>query len=425
MLVYVSPARATPTGRNFDHIVTIVMENTGLADICGLSSPPCDGSSFGTQYMASLANSNSLALHYLSIGHPSMINYLALFSGQTWGCTDDVDPNSGGCTTAIWNSQASNLADYLDSVSVTWKAYMENMTSNCQTTDVQTYVQRHDPFVYFNDIVGNPSRCAQVVPAGTSGQLDNTLLSDLGSTSAPGFMWLTPNLCDDMHDICTGTNNQISTGTCTSAQEAQCLPVGNNYLANLVPNILNSYTFTNSNSALFITFDEGNGFCTNGNSNDDCLYTVFAGTSVKTGYTSTQTYDHYSYLATLENNWSFNCIVAGNDCSANNMSEFFVGTPTFTLTPTIWSCTLINGCQMPFTVTSQYGFSGTVSFRAVFLPSGDVASFTPSTVSLTNGSHGTTSMMITGPCVGSARPAVWASSGSITQTSNGHFVCVQ
>src|SRR6267143_605170 len=80
---------------------------------------------------------------------------------------------------------------------------------------------------------------------GASGYLalPTQLLSDLNSTStAPNYMWLTPNLCDDGHDVCGPVNNLVS-------QQ-------NQYLSLLVPMILSSTIFRTQRAALFITWDE-------------------------------------------------------------------------------------------------------------------------------------------------------------------------
>jgi hypothetical protein len=326
LFVPINQARAQPSGRYFDNVVTILMENVNICNIVGTLLSGCGASNLAP-YMTSLAKNWSFAIHYTGVRHPSMPNYLALLSGQTWGCTMDDNPNSSSCTASAWNSVNSNLVDRLPS-SITWKAYMENMTSNCEMTDSGTYGVRHDPFVYFNDIVGNATRCGQVVPAGTGTSLDSTVLNDLNSANAPNFLWLTPNLCDDMHSICTGQNKQILVQDCASGnltQLAQCVPQGDNYLKNIVPQILNSYTFTHTRSALFITYDEGTGYCPNGTSTDDCIYTLWAGPVAKISYESSAVYKpgHYSWLKTIEDNWGLSRLVTGNDCSASSMTEFF------------------------------------------------------------------------------------------------------
>lgn len=369
------PVYATSLGKYFDNVVVIVMENEGVCNIMG-SVLGCSPNL--APYETSLAQNYALATHYTAVTHPSMPNYLALFSGQTWGCTSDDNPDSSTCTQNAWTSSNSNLVDRLPS-SITWKAYMENMTSNCQTTSSSTYLVRHDPFVYFNDIVGNSTRCAQVVPAGSGGSLDSTLLNDLNSASAPNLMWLTPNLCDDMHDVCTGSSNQTTTNfPCYGTNTTICVPMGDNYLKHLVPNIISSYTFTHGRAALFITYDEGNGYCTNGNSNDDCVYAVWAGRVTKTLFSSATAYKpgHYSWLATIDDNWQISCL--SNDCTPTPiMSEFFIPNYTMSTNPmyvsifcNIYGCDPARTLASNLTLNSFNQFQGIVNLTYISPPNG-------------------------------------------------------
>lgn len=266
------------------------MENKNLNDIIGDSSAP---------YLNLLAKNYGLAIRYTAVTHPSLPNYLALLGGSTFGCDDyDGDPNSNSCTSSAWKSV--NLVDRIESVGLNWKAYMEDMPSSCYGSDAGNYAVRHDPFVYFTDIVNNPTRCARVVPAnsGGSGLPDDKFINDLGSTStASNFMWLTPNVCDDMHD-------------CSISE-------GDNYLSQLVPQILNSYIFTTQKAALFITFDEGKRAYPS-----DYVYTIWAGPVAKNNYQSSTFYSHYSFLRTLETSWGLSSLTS-NDSDASDMMEFF------------------------------------------------------------------------------------------------------
>jgi len=56
----------------------------------------------------------------------------------------------------------------------------------------------------------------------------------------------------------------------------------------LVPNILNSRTFTTQRAALFIVFDEGNGYCPLNGSSEDCVYAVWIGPPAKNNYGNQQ-----------------------------------------------------------------------------------------------------------------------------------------
>ena len=299
------------------------MENQGISHIINRTIAP---------FMNQLASSFGLAVNYTAVTHPSLPNYLSLISGQDFTSFSKVDCNPGPTCFA---GNATNIVDSLETRGLTWKAYMEDYPSNCGSqcstggcfmgNNVSGgYVSRHDPFVYFSDIVNSTSRCANLVPANSTGLggPDGQLLSDLSSRStSSNFMWLTPNLCDDMHDSCNGPNNQTDTGSCDLA--SQCVPQGDSYLEHLVPMILSSNLFTHHKAALFITFDEGAGFCPLNNSSADCVYSVWAGTNVKTSFVSTNSYSHYSFLSTLETVWHLKPLTS-NDATATPMTEFFV-----------------------------------------------------------------------------------------------------
>ena len=284
-----NPSSPASTGVNFDYLVIILMENHNLCDIM----TDCGGKA---SFMTSLANDYGVARgdRYCNV-NPSLPNYLCLTGASDFGCSGyDGNPNSNACTGVAWN--APNIVDRLLASGMTWKAYMEDMPSNCYDQNSGNYAVRHNPFVYYNDIRSDATRCARVVPAGTS---DATLLSDLSSTSsASNYMWLTPNKCNDMHSDC-GSGNEIAAGDA--------------YLWNLVPRILTSNVFTTQRAALVITFDEGYG---------QPIYTAWAGPVVKTGHSSTVAYTHFSLLATVESNWNLPPLNV-NDTNAANMSEFF------------------------------------------------------------------------------------------------------
>jgi hypothetical protein len=152
------------------------------------------------------------------------------------------------------------------------------------------------------------ARCSRVVPSGSGGSV---LINDLSSTStASNFIWFTPNGCNDMHDCSVNT--------------------GDNYLSNLVPQILTSNIFKTQKAALFITFDEP------GNSGSQ-LYTIWAGPAAKQAYQSSTSYDHYSFLKTIEKNWGLPTLTS-NDANATAMTYFLTNnipnTTTTTITPT-------------------------------------------------------------------------------------------
>src|SRR5215831_11553292 len=298
--VAASQSPAAPNGQYFDHVVVIMMEDHGMQDICAGNPPPCSSSN-GATYMAGLANNNAIGSHYLGVNHFSQADYLAMIGGDTFGC------GNNGCPPV----SNPNLIDRLESAGLTWKGYMEdqNLAAGCDNTYHEPYTLEHNPFVGFTDILNNPARCAKIVLANpTSCTLtDCVLVNELNSASAPNFLWLTPNNCNNMHGF---------TGIC-----AESIPTGDNYLKGLVPNILSSTAFTAQRSLLFVVFDEGNGYCPLNGSSEDCVYAVMAGPAAKTSFVTSNLYNHYSFLKTVELNWNLPSLT-GNDASATAMTEF-------------------------------------------------------------------------------------------------------
>ena len=324
-----------------------------MIEICARNPPPCSSAN-GDPYIASLANTYGIASQYLGVSHFSQADYIALLGGDIYGCVGYP------CTP----SSHANLVDRLEAAGLTWKGYMENQAvqSGCDANYNQPYTPEHNPFVFFTDITSNPARCSQVVLANPSGcsATDCSLINDLNSGSAPNFMWLTPDNCNNMHGY---------TGGCSAS-----IPAGDTYLNSLVPNILNSQTFTTQRAALFVVFDEGNGYCPLNNSSEDCVYGVWAGSGTKTNFVSTNLYDHYSFTKTVEVNWNL-ASLASNDAAATPMTEFFTSTsptPNFNLTPKPPALNVNIGGSNTSTivVSSLNGFAGNVSLSSSISPAG-------------------------------------------------------
>ncbi len=264
---------------NFSHIFIIVMENKEASQIVGNPDAP---------FLNELAREYAQAADYYAISHPSLPNYLALTGGDTFGITSD-------CNTCFVN--ADNIANQLAVAGKNWKAYMESMPGPCFVGDkLPDYGMKHNPFMYYDDIRKNPDLCNQVVPF-------SQFSIDLGADSLPDFVWITPNICNDMH------NCAISSG--------------DSWLKTVVPEILASSAWKN-NGVLFITFDEGvtkSGCCSFAAGGK--VFTLIISPLVKAGYVSTASYDHYSLLRTLEASWSLPLLKKAGSKSTPLMREFF------------------------------------------------------------------------------------------------------
>jgi acid phosphatase len=139
---------------------------------------------------------------------------------------------------------------------------MEDMPHACFTgASSGRYAKKHDPFIYFDDLVSDPAKCNNVVP-----------LSTIDYNALPSLVWITPNLCNDTHDCSVAT--------------------GDRYLSKLVPNVLHGL---GPHGVVFITYDEGSSGAHGGGH----VFTVVAGPGVRPGRYS-RTFDHYALLRTIE-----------------------------------------------------------------------------------------------------------------------------
>src|SRR5437868_3389619 len=260
-------------------VFTIVMENEESTSITGNSAAP---------YINGLANSYGLATQYYAVSHPSLPNYLALTAGSTFGINSD-------CTTCWVN--ASNVADQIEASGRSWKAYMEGMPSACFVGDAYPYMQKHNPWIYYNDIRTNATRCAaHVVPFSQFG-------TDLSGGSVPNYVWITPNMCNDMHDCSIAT--------------------GDSWLSQQVPGILNSSAFRNG-GVLFITWDEGStsaGCCTDAAGGR--VVTLVISPLGRTGFQSSTPETHYSLLRTIEDSWNLPRLGGASCTCTAQMREYF------------------------------------------------------------------------------------------------------
>jgi phosphatidylinositol-3-phosphatase len=266
----------------FSHIFIIVMENHEYGSIIGSSAAP---------YINSLANSYGLATNYYGASHPSLPNYLALTAGSTFGITSD-------CTTCYVN--ATNIADQVEWSGRSWKAYIEDLPSPCYLGAASGgYAMKHNPFVYYTNIRNNAARCAaHVVPF-------TQFSSDMSRNQVPNYVWITPNMCNDMHDCSVAT--------------------GDAWLKKVVPTITGSAAFRN-NGVLFITFDEGTsnaGCC--GGAWGGRVATVVISPKSTAGFRSAVAENHYGLLRTIEDAWHLPRLGAAGWSSTVTMREYFRG----------------------------------------------------------------------------------------------------
>ena len=255
-------ATPVPLVPNFEHIVVVMFENKEFGTVIGNSLMP---------NYNKLAREYTLLTQYHAVTHPSLPNYIAFISGDTYG----IERNCNDCFI-----DAPSLPDFIEASGRTWKTYQEDMPSPCYLGDTHIYVQKHNPFVYFDSIRLDVARCERsVVPL-------TTLHTDIETDSLPNFMFIKPNLCNDSHD-------------CE-------LNISDAWLTNLLVGLVPALDATGESYLLVLLFEEGQG------DHSCCGLPLEAGGRVpvvlysplvKNGFEDSAPYTHYSMLKTISEAW--------------------------------------------------------------------------------------------------------------------------
>lgn len=299
---------------HFDHVVVLTEENESAATTFGAGSPAA--------YLNSLRDKGVFLPNYYGTGHVSLSNYIAMVSGQPlnpltasdclavslWTCVQPQKALSGG----------RNLADQLETARLSWKSYQDGTSTPCfhgpyavgdvapdpyqgnSTTGAKSYADRHNPFIYFPDVIEDAGRCAAHQRPYTD------LSADLVNGALPAFSFITPDTCHDGHDDpCAG---QTTGGLAAADAWLQAeLPALLDYLAA-------------HNGLLVINFDEGSTptdptAVLGAGSDYVCPSCASLGLGGRTGAllvsprlpqgtTVTTSYDHHSLLRTIEDTFA-------------------------------------------------------------------------------------------------------------------------
>ena len=264
LLTACSPPVGNPSSDripNFDHVVWIVFENRDYDTVIGSADMP---------FINALAEKHTLLSDYTGIQHPSLPNYLALIGGDTFGVNND-------CIDCFIDQPS--LPDLIESAGLTWKTYQEDMPSACFVGNADPYVQKHNPFAYFDAIRLDAERCQRsVVPL-------SMLEADLAADTLPNFAFITPNLCHSGHD-------------CDSAAVDQ-------WLADLFTD-LQDHPALGENSLIVVTYDEGKDEGWMDRLLDPAggqVVTILVSPLAKPAFKDDTPYNHYSLLKTLLLAW--------------------------------------------------------------------------------------------------------------------------
>lgn len=266
--------------------MVLMMENESYADIIGNAAAP---------YQNELADHYETATDSYGVGHDSLDNYLAVLSGQFFSWS------TGDCTPGPrCQSYDSTLISQLDNAHVAWLAFMGSMPQTCDKhnadngTAAQSYVVRHDPFVYFPRLVQYD--CARVEAA-------SAMLSSLDAPAPPNFVWLSPDACQD------------------AGKDEPCATIANGdaYLAKEIPAI-QATRWYGEGGVIVLTYDEGDG---SGQGKGEYLQgsgnhvlTVVISAATERQAPDTSYVNHFGLLAGIERLYGLPCLQ--NACAPSN-----------------------------------------------------------------------------------------------------------
>lgn len=254
-----TPARLVP---DFTHIVIIIFENKEFGTVIGNPKMP---------YFNLLAETHTLLTRHYAVTHPSLPNYLAMIGGDTFGITSNCED----CFI-----DAPSLPDYIEESGRTWKTYQDDMPAPCFTGSTLRYVQKHNPFIYFNPIRLDAERCQKsIVPL-------TRLDEDIAVGELPNFIFITPDICYSAHDC--------------------ALELADGWLKEQMGRLFPAVESAGGPFLFIITWDEGQGkhsCCGLPEEAGGRVATILISPQARSNFEDNTPYSHYSILKTIAEAW--------------------------------------------------------------------------------------------------------------------------
>jgi hypothetical protein len=198
------------------------------------------------------------------------------------------------------NSTASkdHLVTQLNTAGLTWMSYQEDMKpGECPIVTVFPFAARHNPFVFFEDVSGNPpSKTNQFCIDHHKPYAE--FAADLAANKLANYVFITPNVCNDMHGD-------------KKCPKGHPITAGDNWLKAELPRIID--WVTKNAGVIFIIWDEG----------DDTLKLPFfaIGPGVKPGHDSAVAFNHGSLVRSVEE--IFSLPILPTVSQNNNFADLF------------------------------------------------------------------------------------------------------
>jgi hypothetical protein len=284
-------------GHAIKTVFLVMMENHNWSLVTGDSSATYINGTLVPKYASANNYKNPPGIH------PSLPNYLWLEAGTNFNISADADPGASNT-----QSTTSHLVTQLTTAGVSWKAYVEGISgTDCPLSTSGLFAPKHTPMLYFDDVTSNGSTTSancisHIVPY-------TNLATDLTANTVARYNFITPNLCDDMHN---------SSGCASSDAVAN----GDAWLSTNVPAILASQAYLNG-GVLFILWDEGTGSSSDG----PVGLIVMSPVAKAGGYTNTIAYTHSSMLKSVEEIFGVPLLADAASATTTDLADFFTSFP--------------------------------------------------------------------------------------------------
>jgi hypothetical protein len=210
--------------------------------------------------------------------------------------TSDADPSSSHST-----SSTQHLVTQLEAAHVTWMSYQQGVTAGkCPVSSTGEYAAKHDPMVFFQDVVGATPSSSNTYCAAHHKPY-SAFAADLSAGNVAQYVFITPDLCHDMHGA-----SSCPQGTSVNGN----IQAGDTWLSTELPAIL---AYANAHDGVvFLVWDEGD--------NSNLIPFLALGPRIKTGAVAT-TYTHSSQLKSIEE--ILGVPVLSTVQSANDFADLF------------------------------------------------------------------------------------------------------
>jgi phosphatidylinositol-3-phosphatase len=279
------------------HVIVIAMENTDAKEIYGnVKRAPYINGTLMPNYARATDFNDPLGLNVPSEPHYIWMEAgTNVFADHAFTTNRDPKPKKGRNSTASGDHLVRQIKD---SGTATWMSYQEGITSGqCPIVSFGLYGAKHNPFVFFEDVSGSPpSKKTQYC-------IDHhkpysAFAADLAANNLANYVFITPNLCNDMHGD-------------KKCPKGHRITAGDNWLKAELPRMID--WVTKNSGVIFIIWDEGN---------ETLKLPFFAiGPGVKANHTGAVTYNHGSLIRSVEE--IFNLPILATVQGSSNFADLF------------------------------------------------------------------------------------------------------